>query len=533
MINTRFMIFIGLCGLLVALPVAFLQHSAGYMDAEYYYTNGKNIATGKGLTEEIIWNYLDDPNGLPKPSHAYWMPLVSFITSFGLFLFPSAGFLAARLPFLLIVAIIPPITILLAMKITNNQRKAQLAGCLSIFPAFYLPFLTVPDCFGLLMILGGIYFLLLFPKQTNQPLTYIYTGRTVFGLGIISGLMHLARADGLLWLGVTFLVVFRSWWENQPHKRITQLILPLLISISGYLVVMLPWFVRNQIVFGAPLAPGNIRALFISEYNELYIIPASQLTFEHLIQSGTESILRARLWSAGQNLQTAVAIQGVIFLTPLIVLGLWRVRNLFPVQIALVAWCLLFFSLSLIFPFQSARGGFFHSGAAFQPLFWSVAPLGLDSFVEWGNRKRRWDIEKARKIFGFGLVGLSLFLTILVSYKHIIGTNNTFSGWDATEIKYLQVENYLVKNGYDHKSAVMVNDPPGYYAVAGRSAISIPFSDLDQVCQAARRYQARFLLLEIDQIPAEPDLFLHPDDRMCLRYLGTVADIRIFQIEGF
>ena len=33
---------------------------------------------------------------------------------------------------------------------------------------------------------------------------------------------------------------------------------------------------------------------------------------------------------------------------------------------------------SLLFPFASVSGGFFHAGTAFQPLWFALAPLGLD-----------------------------------------------------------------------------------------------------------------------------------------------------------
>ena len=48
-------------GLGVAVGVASLQTSPGYMDAEYYYYGGLRIANGEGFTENISWNFLDEP----------------------------------------------------------------------------------------------------------------------------------------------------------------------------------------------------------------------------------------------------------------------------------------------------------------------------------------------------------------------------------------------------------------------------------------------------------------------------------------
>jgi hypothetical protein len=57
-------------GLIAALFVAAFQSAPGYMDADYYYAGGRTLATGHGFTEMVLWNYLDNPAGLPHPSNA-------------------------------------------------------------------------------------------------------------------------------------------------------------------------------------------------------------------------------------------------------------------------------------------------------------------------------------------------------------------------------------------------------------------------------------------------------------------------------
>ena len=64
-----------LLGFSVVFGVAQFQSSPGYMDADYYYATGLVLAEGQGFTEPFLWNYLDNPSGLPHPSHAYWMPM--------------------------------------------------------------------------------------------------------------------------------------------------------------------------------------------------------------------------------------------------------------------------------------------------------------------------------------------------------------------------------------------------------------------------------------------------------------------------
>ena len=74
-------LLLAVLGLAVALFVAAFQPAPGYMDADYYYAGGRQLATGHGFSESYLWNYLDDPTGLPHPSNAYWMPLASLLAA--------------------------------------------------------------------------------------------------------------------------------------------------------------------------------------------------------------------------------------------------------------------------------------------------------------------------------------------------------------------------------------------------------------------------------------------------------------------
>ncbi|HEX9028167.1 MAG TPA: hypothetical protein VF823_03255, partial [Anaerolineales bacterium] len=110
-----------LLGLGAVLAVAAFQRTPGYMDADYYYAGGLRLAQGQGLSEPFLWNYLDDPAGLPHPSHAYWMPLASFLAAAGMWASGAVGFWAGRLGFLLVAACLPPLTAGLAYALTRRS----------------------------------------------------------------------------------------------------------------------------------------------------------------------------------------------------------------------------------------------------------------------------------------------------------------------------------------------------------------------------------------------------------------------------
>jgi hypothetical protein len=114
-------------GLLVALAVAVLQPVPGYMDADYYYAGGIRLASGHGFTETIAWNYLNNPQSLPQPSHAYWYPLASLVAAAGMSLTGKINFVSARILFVLMAAAFPPVVAALAYHLRPKRLTALFA----------------------------------------------------------------------------------------------------------------------------------------------------------------------------------------------------------------------------------------------------------------------------------------------------------------------------------------------------------------------------------------------------------------------
>ena len=173
----RDLLLLFLLGLAVPLAIAQFQSLPGYMDADYYFGGGIQLAKGNGFTEPYLWNYLSDPQGLPTPSHAYWMPLASIVAAAGMWLTGQTTFAAARLGFILLAALVPPLTAILAFRLTSNRTLSLLSGLLACFPIYYAPFLPVTDNYAIYMLLGVSFFLLLsslqFPKTNYQlPITF-------------------------------------------------------------------------------------------------------------------------------------------------------------------------------------------------------------------------------------------------------------------------------------------------------------------------------------------------------------------------
>ena len=139
-------------------------------------------------------------------------PLSSIIAALGMWLTGQINFTSARLFFILIAAIVPPLTAALAYTFSQRRDLAIASGLLAIFSVYHAPFVGVTDNFSPFMLFGGLYFLVVTQLiQGKNP------NRNWLLLGILSGLMTLSRSDGLLWLALTFLfALWRAKPSNQP-----------------------------------------------------------------------------------------------------------------------------------------------------------------------------------------------------------------------------------------------------------------------------------------------------------------------------
>lgn len=470
-------LLLGVLALLVYGSLAWFQQSPGYMDADYYFVTGQQIASGQGFTQPFIWNYLDDPRAIPHPSHSYWMPLASLVAAVGMALSGQSSFVTARLGFVLASILLPLLTARLAFRLGAQRPLALASGFLALLPPYLAAVFPTTDNFSLLALLGVCYFLLAPPRSPGQAGL----------LGLVCGLMTLARSDAILWMVVALAGWLAPVWQAQGRSWRSDV--PVLLALlAGYGLVMGPWFARNLLTFGVPMAPGANYLLWMLEYNEIFVYPASQLTMERFWAAGLGELLADRWWALQNNLGNAIAVQGGILLFPFILAGWWKSRHNPLVRLAGLAWLLLLAGMTILFPFAGARGGYFHAGAAFQPLWWALAPLGLESVVA-AARRRGFFTPQAFVIFRGALVVFSL---LLGGYLAVL----RLQAWHVEPIRYADIEVFLQAQAAPPGARVMVANPPAFYQVSNRPGVVMPEGGLRAARQVADQFEVRYLILE-------------------------------------
>lgn len=507
--------------------IATFQKVPGYMDAEYYFGQGLRIIQHHDLQEVFIWNFLNDPTSTTVPGFTFWLPLTSIFTAGGVWVSGSTSYFGARVLFILMAACITLMAAFFATEFLPLRRAGWLAGLLTLFSGFYLPFITITDTFTPYMFLGGLYFLSLWlaerKSRQEKGLNFWF-----LATGVITGLMSLTRSDGVLWLAGGLLgILFVHRIHNKTWKKV---IIDLGFGLLGFALVMAPWYIRNYSLFQSIMPPGNSLMLWLTKYNDLFVYPSNGLTISRWISSGFFIILLDRLKALLSNMQTLIASGGLIFLSPIMAIGVWKTRKSFIAKIAWLMLTAILAVMTFVFPYAGERGGFFHSLAAVQVILWSMVPVGLDAIIQWGVKHRKWKTNRSWKMFGTALVVVAgVFSAFLFSEKLHKGTENGIP-WNHTQTAFTSIEQNLAKETGDLKGVIMVNDPPGYTLATKRSSVMIPTGGESAVVEVCQRYDIHYLVIndersEIRDLMENTGLSAHFD------FLFTTAGNSVYEFK--
>jgi hypothetical protein len=518
-VNRKRKLSLALLGIVVALISARWIDAAGYMDADYYFSMGKVLASGGGLSEPFIWNFLDDPGGIPHPAFQYWMPFTSFLAALGQILFGS-GFRSAQIPFILLAASFPLLTAWVAYRLHGDSQMAWEAGLLATVPGFFLPFWVTTDSFSIYGIVGTLIFILSVEAFNHGGFI-----KWAF-VGLMVGIAHLTRTDGLLFLFLCLGLILYS--QGGKKKAIVGV-------VGGYLLIMLPWWFLNGIVNGRVFPAGALRVLWTLNYDELFRYPATTLTFERWIQSGLGNILLARLEALWMNMKSLILVNGLVFLGPLMFIGGWVLRKNLLVRMVSLYLIALIIIMSFVFPFAGARGGYFHSSMAVMPILWGLAPLGLRRALKFGVRYRQWNEQQAKDFFVAAISILACLVTLGIFWSRVIGEDFFHPTWSESRQVYEGAAQWFEQEGVN-ESIIAVNNPPGFYTASDLAAVVIPDGDDEALHQVVDRFHVQWLLLDSNN-PGLKSLYKNHEQAEWLALIKTLKDVKgedlfIFKVLG-
>ncbi len=498
-------LWIVLLGLAVqALWAVRLTHPS-YMDAYYYTTAARELAAGRGLTTQVIWQYLDDPAGLPAPSHTYWMPLPSLLAAAGYLL--SDSFRAAQAPFWLLAGLLPWLSFVIAGALGAKRWEAWAAALFTAWGGYYAAYLSQPTTFAPYAWAGGLGLLVLGRATAGGR------DRLWLAAGLLAGLAHLTRADGLLFL----LVGLWLWLLAGPRRSWRQ---PAWL-VAGYLLMMGPWLARNLVVLGRPLPTAGTQTIFLTQYDDLFAY-GRQFNLAGYVAWGAGNIVRSKLEALWLALQTFLAVSGLVFLAPFILLAWigWGRRPGWPLLRPLTWASLgLLALLALVFTFPSGRGSVLHASAALWTWMMALAAVGIGRAVDWAAARRtHWRPARAGPVFAGMFVVVALVISLITSGAHPLRDD---------EARILEEFAAALPPG----SIVMLPDAPMYFYHTGNPAINVPNEPPAVLLEVARRYGAGYLVLDSGYPHPLAGVYEDTAPDPAIRLLREEAGIKLYVLE--
>lgn len=504
------LVLIGL--VLQALLASRLQHPS-YMDAYYYTTNGQRLADGFGFTEMIIWQFLDNPAGLPTPSHTYWMPLPSILAAIGYKLI--GGFRGAQSAFVLLAGLLPWLSYAISQRISGVRWQAWAAALFTASGGFYVNYFPQPNTFAPFAVVGAfsLYALAKADQETGKPamLWWLFAGLAV-------GLCHLTRADGLLLLLVG-IIIWTPGFRQRPESGAYSRARHLSLFIAGYFVVMGWWFAHNLATSRNALSTVGTQTIFLTSYDDIFAY-GRNFDLAHLWTWGGKNILLSRLRGMSTAAQTFIAVNCFIFLSPFILWSWSRLRAAparWPWLRPMTWYALTLYAvMALVFTFPGERGGLFHSSAALWPWLMALAPAGIGLGVEWAAaRLPHWKPQRAKPLFTLLFIIFSFAVSLVLSAAR-------GPAIDSPAL-YSQIGAGLPKN-----SRVMVGNAPGFYYHTGLAAVSIPNDSTEIMLQAAEEYHITHLLLDSDRPQPLAALYNGSEWHPSLELISETDGLKLF-----
>lgn len=476
-----------------------------YFDVYYYTTNAQRLASGHGFTEEIVWQYLDDPQGLPAPSHTYWMPLTSIIAAAGYGLADS--FRAAQAPFWLMASLLPLLSYLISWQLYRRPWQARTAALFTMTGGYYAVFWVQPSTIALYAWVGGGCLLALALARRDGK------ARWWFLTGLAAGLAHLTRADGMLLMavaGVFYLLQMREHWSTERARIFRDG----LLLVAGYLLVMAPWFYRTWLVSGQPLSTVGAQTMFLTTYDDFFAFDRRILLSDYL-SWGWENILQSKLHAIWLALQNYVAAVGLTAFSFFVVVGWLAARRRSAQRRFLQPWALyavvLFLVMTLLFTFPGQRGSLFHSSSALWPWSMALVPAGISHSVDWiAARRRHWQPRVAKRFFAVAFVLMAFVISLARAGQSL----------HRPELAIYREVGQLAPPG----AVVMTGDAAGLHYHSRLPAISTPNEPPREMLRAARRFGAEYLLFDENRPLPLKDLYEGRSDEIALDLVHDFGD---------
>jgi hypothetical protein len=252
-----------------------------------------NLLDGKGWESERKWTYFGpwgEWGAIPHPE-GNQQPLTSVLVA-GAILVGGVNYHSGQaVVFLLSLSSLILLYVWAAKRF--NRKVALIAAAVGAISASQIWFGANLDTQVAFQLVTLIFFLLALtwlPDKAKNRLKLRYA----FILGLITGFAYLTRANGAFLLaGLWFWLLFwggdgkpsTDGWLLRFIKHLLFIAPAVLISLLGFCVAVLPWWIRNWQVFGSPFYTQNAYFIYAEDFYNAWTVrpspPSAAEWFSH------------------------------------------------------------------------------------------------------------------------------------------------------------------------------------------------------------------------------------------------------------
>ncbi|MEJ7803199.1 MAG: phospholipid carrier-dependent glycosyltransferase [Candidatus Limnocylindria bacterium] len=453
--------------LVVRVVSAWLVPAPPHVDAAYYTMVGEQLAIGNGFSAPALWSFLEvggrlpaNPD-LPVPSNGHWMPLTAIVSgAFMTILGP--GWRAGQVPMVLLSTLLVPLTYLAAWQVSRSRRVAVLSAILAITAGSLLLMYPLIESFAIFGVLGAITLLAsVRAMETARP------GPWLVLAGAAAGGASLTRIDGVLLTlaPATAWLLLRPFGTGHLGSPIRALGWGWL-SAMAFLVVVIPWLIRDVVVFGTAFPSPGGRLLWIRDYNE-HLSISLNLSLERYLAWGLPAILLSKLAALVAVLGRTLALMGGVFGLYFLA-GLWmqrRNRRLAPVTVYLIA---MFATMILLATEHAPKGAFLHTAPAWLPF---ALPMAVSAVVPASTAIGRvWPFLRRSATHRF----LEVVAVVGAVVLALIGALILLGQWQVRFERQEAAATFL-RNEAAPGDVILADDPSSLYLRTGLHGVAPPF----------------------------------------------------------
>lgn len=444
----------------------------GLDDPAFYLLVADNVAHGRGLMIDVLWNYQIPFEDVLHPSNEHWMPLASLLLA-PLFAVFGSNFQLAQTAGAFLGAVLAPLTWRITREVMEPRGSwrgyAAFAGTLvAINPMLVYQSISV-DSATPFAVSAALALWWGAERATRAP------GFAVVS-GLCAGLAYLARSEGLLLLG---LLVAWTAWRAAPEVRLRQ---AALVAVGG-LILAVPWWLRNLGAFGAVMPSSALVLALLPDYPGLFHYGAAGF-WEGFPYPSLGEFIALRLQGLGHNL-VVLFMQAMFVVAPFGVAASVRMRRAPVVALGGLFGTALFLLTALVFPVPTQHGTFNHSVGAFLPVLAATGASGL-------YRSTRYLGDRVFRAAGFTGVMACVATTILVGVQLALAITLSSDLHRNVQRDMTRASEWLRHEGVT--GPVMTTQPYSLRYASGLSTIALPAGDPPATVRlAAQRYGARYI----------------------------------------